>query len=108
MDKQIIYQIKERILKTLTGMNLSANRLILFGSRARGNFSAYSDYDILVVINTDLQIQEKMSISKMVREDLARLGFDVDVIIKSESEVAYYATKYGSVVRNALKEGVAL
>ncbi len=108
VDKQDIYSIKEQILKTLMDIGLSASRLILFGSRGRGNYSSRSDYDILVVTHKDLNVEEKMRIFKRLREDLAGLGFDVDVILKSEKEVAYYMTKCGSVVRNALREGVTL
>lgn len=108
IDKQDVYRIKEQILKTLIDIALAANRLILFGSRGRGDYSSRSDYNILVVTHKDLNVEEKMRIFKKLREDLAGLGFDVDVILKSEKEAAYYMTKCGSVVRNALREGVTL
>ena len=108
VDKQHIYKIKEQILKTLMDMNLSVRRVILFGSRTRGDFTPHSDYDVLIVTHIDLHVEEKMRVFKKLREDLARLGFDVDIILKSEKEVDYYMTKCGSIVRNALREGITL
>jgi predicted nucleotidyltransferase len=108
LNKQDIYRIKEQILKTLRDMDLSVDRLILFGSRSRQDFRSHSDYDILVVAHGDLHIKEKMRVFKKLREDLAGLGFDVDIILKSEKEIDYYMTKCGSVVRNALREGIIL
>lgn len=49
-----------------------------------------------------------MRISKSIREYLAKSGIDVDIIIKSDNEVDILRDKPGSIVRNALKEGIAL
>ena len=49
-----------------------------------------------------------MRISKNIRQYLARLGLDVDVTIKSVNEINILKDKPGSIVRNALKEGIAL
>lgn len=101
--------IKEQILKTLLNLGASAQRIILFGSRARKNFTRFSDYDVLIIItDKTFEINKKMRISKNIREYLAKLGIDADVIIKSDHEVEVLKNKPGSVVRNALKEGVAI
>ena len=47
-------KIKEAILKTLELLGLGAAKIILFGSRARGDFSKYSDYDILIITKKKL------------------------------------------------------
>lgn len=100
--------IKEQILKTLQNIGASAQKIILFGSRARKDFTRFSDYDILIITDKTFEINKKMGISKNIREYLAKLGIDVDVIIKSNHEVAILKDKPGSIVRNALKEGVPL
>lgn len=100
--------IKEHVLKALQNIGASAQRIILFGSRARKDFTRFSDYDILIITNRTFEINEKMRISKNIRTYLAKLGIDVDVIIKSDNEVEVLKDKPGSIVRNALKEGVAL
>jgi len=82
--------------------------IILFGSRARGDHASTSDYDILLVTKENLSIREKMRLSTRLRRDFAKIGIDADIIIKSRSELDYYADKIGSVTRNALKEGMAI
>lgn len=99
--------IKTNIFEILQKAGTSA-RIILFGSRAREDFTQFSDYDILLITDRTIEIKEKMNLSKKIREYLAKAGFDVDVIIKSKAEVQYLRDKPGSIVKDALKEGIAL
>lgn len=99
--------IKTNIFEILQNAGTSA-RIILFGSRAREEYTKFSDYDILLITDRTIEIQEKMNLSKKIREYLAKSGFDIDIIIKSDEEVQFLRDKPGSIVRNALKEGVAL
>ncbi len=105
-DTSIII-IKTNIFEILQNAGTSA-RIILFGSRAREEYTKFSDYDILLITDRTIEIQEKMNLSKKIREYLAKSGFDIDIIIKSDEEVQFLRDKPGSIVRNALKEGVAL
>ena len=98
--------ISELIKKTLG--NLYCEKIVLFGSRARGDFKGRSNYDILIMIKPNLSIKEKMQLTAQLRKNLAKMGIDADIIIKSDEEINYYKDKIGSVVRSALKEGVAL
>ena len=88
--------------------DLNCEKIILFGSRARGNFSEGSDYDILIILRKALPIKEKIRLFTRLRRDLAKRGVDADIIIKSRDEVDYYKDKIGNVVRNALRDGVTL
>lgn len=99
--------IKTGIFEILQDAGTSA-RIILFGSRAREDFTKFSDYDILLITDRTIEIKEKMNLSRKIREYLAKAGFDVDVIIKSDTEVQYLRDKTGSIVKDALKEGIAL
>jgi len=100
--------LKEQILLTLNRIGVSLKEIILFGSRARGDFDKHSDYDILLITEKTFTIKGKMEIAEEIRDRLARLGIASDIIIKSEEEVEYFKTKIGSVVREALKEGIVL
>ncbi len=88
--------------------HLNYEQIILFGSRARGDFYKQSDYDILIILKSTLSIKEKINLSTQIRRKLAACGIDADIIIKSKSEAAYYKNRIGNVVREALKEGVVL
>ena len=80
-------RIKEEILKTLNEKGIRIKRIILFGSRARGEATTFSDYDFLIVTEKTFPIREKMGIAKAVRKALSEFLVPSDVIINSEEEV---------------------
>ncbi len=100
--------IKKQISEIFHNVGYSVKKIILFGSRARKDFTRSSDYDILIITEATFETKEKMSLSKKIREYLAKSDIDVDVVIKSDSEIQVLRDKPGSIVRNAMKEGVAL
>lgn len=102
MNKQAQKSIKEVVGQ------FDYERIILFGSRARDDFSERSDYDILIVLRKSITFEEKMRLLARLRNQLAHKGIDADIILKSTDEVEYYKDKIGSVVRTALREGVAI
>jgi predicted nucleotidyltransferase len=103
-----LQNIKAEILRCLEGMQVSMKSIILFGSRAIGDFSKYSDYDFLIITEKTYSIKEKMEIAKAIRKALAELYIPTDIIINSEEEVEYKKNKIGYVTRYALKEGVSI
>lgn len=98
--------IKRKILELLKNYDVDVSYIVLFGSRARGDYNKYSDYDLLIVTRVNYSINEKMLISKKIREFLSR--FPMDIIVKSEEEVEMMKDEIGSIVREALKEGIIL
>ncbi len=101
-------EIKSAITSTLEEHGLGAERIILFGSRARESYRKDSDWDILVITNRRLTRREKMEISRIIRKKLAELYIDCDLILKSKHEVELCKDLLGTVTREALKEGVLL
>lgn len=101
-------KIKKNIIGVLNKNNIKLERVIFFGSRAKGNYDKWSDYDILVIIANTLDMREKINISEKIRDELVKLRIASDIIVKSLDEVEYYKKKIGSVVREALKEGIAV
>ena len=87
------------------GKEFDAERVILFGSYARGKGTEDSDIDFLVVANTDLSPQQRYS---AVRQLVANVPASFDIIVKTPEEYArwrsvvnhivYFADKYGRVV----------
>lgn len=99
-------RIRQLVKQALRGEKYG--RIILFGSRARGDFDAQSDYDILITTPHALSLEDRIRIFGLVRRYLAQHDIDADVIVKSESEVDYLRHKIGSVVQSAIEEGVPL
>jgi uncharacterized protein len=100
--------IKSKISLILGQRGIAFKDIILFGSRARGQFNRFSDYDILVIIDETLNMRDKINTIEAIRTELAELLISSDIILKSQQEVEFYKDKIGSVVREAFKEGVPL
>ncbi|MCX7908990.1 MAG: nucleotidyltransferase domain-containing protein [Ignavibacteria bacterium] len=100
--------IKETIQKLFEQKNIRISKIFLFGSRARGNFSFESDWDILVVTEEDLTRKMLLEIAHQIRKELAEKLIPVDVLLKSKQEVEQRKDVVGSVIRTAIKEGIVL
>jgi predicted nucleotidyltransferase len=81
-----IDEIKSKILQVAKEMGVSVKDIILFGSRARGNFSQDSDYDFLIITEKTFSIKEKMEISRRINRVSAKFLILSDIIINSEEE----------------------
>jgi len=101
-------KIKRIISGILSLRGIKVDKIILFGSRAGGKNSKSSDYDILVIVEETISPAVKMELCSEIRQKSAAEKIDVDVLIKSTQEAEIYRTYIGTVVREALKEGVAL
>ena len=99
-------KIKEIIYNSIS--NFTIQNIILFGSRANDSYDENSDYDILVVLNEDIENDTKIRLSCLITRELANNWINADIIVKSKSELDRYKSCIGSVVRNALKEGVVV
>jgi len=98
--------VKKLILDACGKYNSSS--IILFGSRAKNNYNENNDYDLLLIFDDILSIQEMRKIQLNIRRELALNAIDADVIVKTKKIVAEYQTKKGNVIYNALKEGIVL
>ncbi|MCX8092735.1 MAG: nucleotidyltransferase domain-containing protein [Candidatus Goldbacteria bacterium] len=101
-------EIKQIILNILKSMKMSVKDIILFGSRARGDNKYNSDWDILIIIKQKISFNKKREIARSIRKKLADSYVDADIIVKCQKEINYYKNFIGSVVREALKDGVTL
>ncbi len=96
-------------IKTSVHALLPDARVLLFGSRARGDFNNHSDYDVLVITKEQYSHKEKMSYwGKVHRLLVNTLKAPVDVLLNSEQEISIKKTLPGHIVKWALKEGIEL
>jgi predicted nucleotidyltransferase len=81
------------------------NRVILFGSRARGEAYADSDIDLLVVKDdTGPAIQRNRRVRRLMRDSI----IPVDIVVKTTEEYEKYRDIVGTVVFDAHKYGRVL
>lgn len=80
-------------------------RIILFGSAARGEISRYSDLDVLVVAREG---SHRRKTAQQIYRNLLGFGLPVDVIVATPSDLDRYRDSPGLVYREALREGKEL
>jgi predicted nucleotidyltransferase len=100
--------IQDTIKSTVHSL-LPDARVLLFGSMARGDGNADSDYDVLVIIPKTIPIREKYDWRGKLNEALVKaLKAPVDVLLNSEEELNKKIELPGHIIRWAVKEGVEL
>ncbi len=100
--------IKNTILQTAEKYGIKIDKIILFGSRARGDFSKDSDWDILVIIEKGKEdtllkflkvVKIELSIKRKLPNDLIILNRDYYEKKKGDTgDISYYATVDGMVI----------
>ena len=92
--------ITEEVLKA----GYKVERIILFGSRARGDYNEDSDYDFLVILKQNISHNDESTLLLKIRRKMAKLKIDNDTLISSLNRldednnvgnITYYALKYG-------------
>ena len=96
--------IKETITQALKGYTIE--KIILFGSRARGDNKADSDFDILVIVKEDIVWVKREDIASLVRRELAK--YDIDILIRTSLYVDESKDEIGNIVSYAVEEGVEI
>jgi len=78
------------------------DRIILFGSAARGEAGVDSDIDLLVVKSN---VKHRMRLAQLIHISLFGIPASVDVVVVSPEDVERYRHGVGTVIGPALKEG---
>ncbi len=99
-DPPLLDEIVRRVVKAT-----QPEKLVLFGSRARGNARSNSDYDLLV-INRSPEPRYKRSIPIYVA--LADLPIEVEVMVYTPEEIEEWREVPQAFVTTALREGKTL
>ena len=81
------------------------DKIILFGSRARGQWGPDSDTDLLIVMSVEGSKRQQA-----VQIDLALQGIPIpiDLIVVTPEEVEKYRDSIGTIIREAVREGKVL
>ena len=96
----ILQNMTERIVQTFDPI-----RVVLFGSRARGDEHAGSDVDLLVVLP---KVENKREVAIAIRRLLRDVPIAKDIVVTSPQEIARRGNLVGSMLRPALREGRVL
>jgi predicted nucleotidyltransferase len=98
-----------RIIREIfTRKKIKIEKIIIFGSRARGDFNKDSDWDFLVIADKEIAIKEKHRLIIQIKRKLAKLGIPNDIIIQSMSKFESMKRFPGNISYAANLEGVTV
>jgi uncharacterized protein len=100
MDEELVAGIVRRIVETA-----QPDKIILFGSRARGDVRPNSDFDVLVIKESD-EPRYRRSVPLYVA--LADLPAEVEVMVYTPAEVEEWSLVPQAFVTTAVREGVTI
>lgn len=100
------HKAKRIVQEEVEGAGYRVRRILLFGSRARGEARPDSDWDFYVVIAPSAPARVRWEIADRICERLADEGIWADVFVQSEETVAERAGNTGYLTYYVLKEGI--
>ena len=101
MDKKL-YQVITNVKRALELMGIHVNRVILFGSYAKGTASEYSDIDIAVISN-DFKDKNLLKRLELIGEALARAKIMDSVEVLPYTEEEFNSKREGSFASDEIK-----
>jgi len=105
MERITIHDTIRRTVQTC----LPGSRIVLFGSRARGDGDRHSDYDLLVITPETFTGQEKIRwSSRLDRAIVKAIKAPIDLLLHSEEEISEKKELPGHIIQTALREGISL
>ncbi|PRR71967.1 hypothetical protein MHFGQ_16500 [Moorella humiferrea] len=101
MDEKLVQSMVKRIQE-----KFNPEKIIVFGSWARGETGPDSDVDILVVM--DCAREQKRQMQVAIRKELRDFKVPKDIIVANPADISRHKDSWWTVYHPALKEGVVL
>ncbi len=79
-------------------------RIILFGSAARGDLGQDSDVDLLIVKDGE----DALTLMSRIYREMHGVGVAVDALVVSTADVERYKSSHSLIIKPALQEGVVV
>ena len=96
-DPQTIDELVRRIVEAV-----HPQRVVLFGSAARGEMGPNSDLDVLVIMPAGTH---RRKTAQEIYRRMWGFGFAKDIVVVTESDVRAYGMNPYMIIKNALEEG---
>jgi predicted nucleotidyltransferase len=109
-SKSVLNEITDKVVKAAKdSLGEKLDKVILYGSYARGDFTDESDIDIMVI--ADMSIEELRSVEKELCHISWELGYENDLIVAvflKDSETFYKFLPAEPFYQNVMRDGVLL
>ena len=96
LDQQTLDDIIRRIVEVA-----QPEKIILFGSAARGDMNRHSDVDLLII----KECANPLQLMGQIYQNLHRVGAAIDAIVVTPQAVERYKDSHALVIKPALREG---
>lgn len=96
LDRRVLDDVVRRIVAVA-----QPERIILFGSAARGGMGPHSDVDLLIV----KEGAHRRNLAGRIYENLHGVGAAVDVVVVTPADVERYRDSHALVIKPALDGG---
>jgi len=96
-SENMVDEIIRRIVATA-----HPQRILLFGSVARGQSNLDSDLDMLVIVRGPVH---RRALAQEIYRNLHGILTPVDVVVATEQDIQQHGQAIGSILRPALREG---
>lgn len=100
MQDKKLEEIIDRILKVI-----QPDKIILFGSRARGESNKQSDYDLMVVSSN---VDKEWKVEGQIYKSFIGLDVPVDVIVTTPEKLEKHRNSIGYIYKKVLNEGITV
>lgn len=96
-DEEVLAEIVRRIVEVA-----APERIVLFGSAARGEMGPHSDYDLLVI---KAGCANRRALAGDIYANMGGVARAVDIVVVTPEDIERYGTSHTLVVAPALREG---
>lgn len=100
LSEDIKKKIKEHLVEKFT-----LDKIILFGSQARGTADSRSDVDLLIIKN---ELVDRFKFIREIRRSLLNFDYAFDIIAITPEEYERDKNIPGTISRYAFKEGIPI
>ena len=102
----VTYVVLKDMVADIVGA-VHPEKIVLFGSRARGESNRDSDVDLLIVVR-DFEAATRQQLLSKVRNGLFDYLVPIDLVLYAQGELSRFSEWKNHVVRTALDEGRVL
>ena len=96
LDPGTLHEIVRRVVEVAR-----PERIVLFGSAARGEMGPHSDVDLLVIT----EVADRRGLGTRIHRRLYGVEAAVDVVVVTPADVQRYKDAHALIIKPALREG---